>query len=143
MNESREKRGLTYGIGTYLVPKFHAEMWVGQVASGNATMSEAVQVTRDVWTDIAQNGVTQDELDNIKTFLTGEYPLRFDGNAEIAGIMVGMQMIGLPTDYVINRNAYMEAVTLADVNRVAAELMQPDALHFVVVGQPEGLVSSD
>lgn len=143
MNEVREKRGLTYGIGTYLVPKFHAEMWVGQVASGNATMSEAVQVTRDVWTDIAQNGVTQDELDNIKTFLTGEYPLRFDGNAEIAGIMVGMQMIGLPTDYVINRNAYMEAVTLADVNRVAAELMQPDALHFVVVGQPEGLVSSD
>ena len=100
-------------------------------------------MTRDVWTDMAQNGVTQDELDSIKTFLTGEYPLRFDGNAEIAGIMVGMQMIGLPTDYVINRNAYMEAVTLADVNRVAAELMQPDALHFVVVGQPEGLVSSD
>ena len=100
-----------------------------------------MQVTRDVWTDIAQNGVTQDELDNIKTFLTGEYPLRFDGNAEIAGIMVGMQMIGLPTDYVINRNAYMEAVTLADVNRVAAELMQPDALHFVVVGQPEGMQS--
>ena len=62
---------------------------------------------------MAENGVTSAELDSIKTYLTGEYPLRFDGNAEIAGIMVGMQMIGLPTEYVINRNAYIEAVTLA------------------------------
>lgn len=141
MNEVREKRGLTYGIRTYLVPKFHAEMWIGQVASGNETITEAIQVTRDVWADLAQNGVTQDELDNIKTYLTGEYPLRFDGNAEIADIMVGMQMIGLPTDYVINRNDYIEAVTRDDVNRVAAALLHPDGLAFVVVGQPVGLAA--
>ncbi len=143
MDEVREKRGLTYGIGSYLVPKFHAEMWIGQVASGNATIAQAIQVTRDVWTDLAENGATQAELDSIKTYLTGEYPLRFDGNAEIADIMVGMQMIGLPTEYVINRNDYIEAVTLDDVNRVATEFLHPDDLRFVVVGQPEGLESSD
>lgn len=139
MNEVREKRGLTYGIRTYLVPKFHAEMWIGQVASSNETIAEAIQVTRDVWADIAENGVTQDELDSIKTFLTGEYPLRFDGNAEIADIMVGMQMIGLPADYVVNRNDYIEAVTRDDVNRVAQEYLRPEDLRFVVVGQPVGL----
>lgn len=143
MNEVREKRGLTYGIRTYLVPKFHAETWIGQVASGNATIGEAIQVTRDVWADLAKNGATQEELDSIKTYLTGEYPLRFDGNAEIADIMVGMQMIGLPTEYVINRNDYIEAVTLDDVNRVASEYLHPDDLRFVVVGQPEGLTSTD
>ena len=143
MNEVREKRGLTYGIRTYLVPKFHAEMWIGQVASGNATIAEAIQVTRDVWTDLAKNGVTPEELATMKTYLTGEYPLRFDGNADIADIMVGMQMIGLPADYVINRNAYIEAVTLEDMNRVAKELLHPDDLHFVVVGQPVGLESTD
>ena len=79
----------------------------------------------------------------MKTYLTGEYPLRFDGNADIADIMVGMQMIGLPADYVINRNAYIEAVTLEDMNRVAKELLHPDDLHFVVVGQPVGLESTD
>ncbi len=143
MNEVREKRGLTYGIRTYLVPKFHAEMWIGQVASGNATISEAIQVTRDVWTDLATNGVTPEELATMKTYLTGEYPLRFDGNADIADIMVGMQMIGLPADYVINRNAYIEAVTLEDMSRVTKELLHPDDLHFVVVGQPVGLESTD
>lgn len=139
MEEVREKRGLTYGISTFLIPKFHAEMYLGQVASSNATIAEAIEVTRAEWARMANEGMTQEELDTVKTYLTGEYPLRFDGNAEIASILVGMQMIGLPPDYVINRNDFIEAVTLDDVNRVAAELLRPEDLHFVVVGQPEGL----
>ena len=65
--------------------------------------------------------------------------LRFDGNAPIARILVGMQMDDLSPDYIKTRNAKIEAVTLEDVKRVAGELMKPDELRFVVVGQPEGL----
>ena len=143
MTEVREKRGLTYGIRTFLVPKFHAEMILGSVASANATIAEAIDVTRSEWARMANEGMTPEELASAKTYLTGEYPLRFDGNSEIADIMVGMQTIGLPPEYVVNRNDYIEAVTLEDVNRVAAELLQPDALHFVVVGKPEGLESTN
>jgi zinc protease len=139
MDEVREQRGLTYGIGTSLVPKDHAALWLGSVASANETVAEAIGVVRDIWADVATNGVTDAELDSAKTYLTGEYPLRFDGNAEIASILVGLQMIGLPRDYVVNRNAYVEAVTSEDVQRVAGRLMDADALTFVVVGEPEGL----
>jgi zinc protease len=142
MHEVREKRGLTYGVATYLVPKDHAELMLGSVASANDKMAEAVRVIRDEWTKMARDGVTQDELDAAKTYITGEYPLRFDGNGPIAEIMVGMQMIDLTPDYVVNRNDYINAVTLEDVNRVARELLDPDRLHFVVVGQPVGLESS-
>lgn len=142
MTEVREKRGLTYGINTFLVPRFHAELMLGTVASSNATIAEAIDVTRNEWARMANDGMTPEELAVAKTYLTGEYPLRFDGNAEIAKIMVGMQMIGLTPDYVVNRNDFVNAVTLEDINRVASELMQPDALHFVVVGQPEGLEST-
>ena len=143
MNEVREKRGLTYGVSTFLVPKFHAEMILGQVASANATIGQAIDVIRAEWARMAQDGMTQDELDRVKLFLTGEYPLRFDGNAEIASILVGMQMIDLPPEYVINRNDMLNAVTLADVNRVAKRLLRPDDLHFVVVGQPDGLETTN
>ncbi len=141
MQEVREKRGLTYGIGTSLLPRDYAELWLGSFASGNASVAEAVGLVRAIWADLAANGVTQAELDAAKTYLTGEYPLRFDGNANIAEILVGMQMIGLPPTYVVNRNAYVEAVTREDVARVAAELLQPERLAFVVVGEPEGLES--
>ena len=139
MNEVREKRGLTYGIRTFLVPKFHAEMVLGSVASSNATIAEAIEVTRSEWARMAKEGMTAEELETAKTYITGEYPLRFDGNSEIASILVGMQMTGLPIDYIINRNDFINSVTLEEVNRVASELLQPEDLHFVVVGQPDGL----
>ncbi|MFT6536015.1 MAG: zinc protease, partial [Loktanella salsilacus] len=139
MQEVREKRGLTYGISTFLVSKFHADLVLGQVASANATVAQAIDVIKAEWARMAQDGMTQEELDSVKTYLTGAYPLRFDGNADIAGILVGMQMIDLPPEYIVNRNDMLNAVTLDDVNRVARELLQPDNLHFVVVGQPEGL----
>ena len=139
MNEVREKRGLTYGVSTFLVPRQRAEMVLGQVASSNDRIAEAIEVIRAEWARIASEGVTEEELEAAKTYITGEYPLRFDGNGPIAEIMVGMQQVGLATDYVFNRNSFIEAVTLDDVNRVAAELLDAEALHFVVVGQPEGL----
>jgi len=142
MREVREKRGLTYGVYSYLVPKDLSEAYMGQVASANDRIAEAIDVIRAEWTLVANEGISQQELDAAKTYLTGAYPLRFDGNADIAGILVGMQSIGLSTDYVANRNDFINAVTLEDVNRVASELLDPDGLHFVVVGQPEGLESN-
>jgi zinc protease len=99
MNEVREKRGLTYGIDTSLAAYEHAELLAGSVATSNEKAAETMQVIRDVWADVAKNGVTQKEVDDTKTYLTGAFPLRFDGNKRIASILVGMQMLGLPVTY--------------------------------------------
>ncbi|WP_136683254.1 M16 family metallopeptidase [Falsirhodobacter xinxiangensis] len=139
MDELRGKRGLTYGAYAYLAPMDHAELLVGRFATANATVGQAIDVVREQWSKLATEGVTQAELDATKTYLTGSYPLRFDSNAAIANILVGMQMEGLPIDYALTRNEKVEAVTLDDVRRVAARVLRPDDLHFVVVGQPEGL----
>lgn len=143
MEEVREKRGLTYGVYSYLVPRTNAQMVIGSLGSSNDRMAEAIAVVRDEWRRIATGGITQEQLDEAKTYLTGEYPLRFDGNAKIAGIMIGMQVQGLPADYVINRNDYINAVTLDDIHRVAARILRPDNLYFTVVGRPVGLASGD
>ena len=139
MSEVREKRGLTYGIGSYLVGLDQAELYLGQFSASNDKVAEAIAVVRAEWARIATEGLTEQELADTKTYLTGSYPLRFDGNGPIASILVGMQMEGMPIDYAATRNAKIEAVTMDDIKRVAARLYQPDALHFVVVGQPTGL----
>jgi zinc protease len=139
MDEVREKRGLTYGISSSLVSLDRAESWMGSFSSSNDKVAEAIAVVRNVWSEAAASGVTQAELDAAKTYLTGSYPLRFDGNDTIARILVGMQMEGFPIDYPANRNKKVEAVTLDQVNRVARERLRPDLLTFMVVGQPEGV----
>ncbi len=143
MEEVREKRGLTYGIRTYLIDSDYSESIIGLVSTVNSRMAETVDVVRAEWARIAESGVTQDELDAAKLYLTGAYPLRFDGNGPIARILVNMQMEGYPTSYVKTRNAKIEAVTLEVINRVAGELYRPEALRFVIVGQPEGIDSTD
>jgi zinc protease len=142
MTEVREKRGLTYGVYSYLADKDAAQLWMGSVASANDRVAEAIAVIRDEWASLHNEGVTPEELDNAKTYLTGAYPLQFEGNGPIADIAVGMQMEGLPTDYITTRNDKVNAVTLDDINRVARDLIDPEALTFVVVGQPEGLEST-
>lgn len=139
MSEVREKRGLTYGIGTYLIGLDHADLLLGQFSASNDKVAEAIEVVKAEWARIAAEGVTPEELEATKTYLTGSYPLRFDGNGPIASILVGMQMDGMPIDYVTTRNAKIEAVTLDDIRRVAARVFRPDALKFVAVGQPTGL----
>ncbi|SFM03081.1 M16 family metallopeptidase [Shimia aestuarii] len=139
MTEVREKRGLTYGIYSYLVPKDLANLYLGSVASANDRIGETIAVIREEWAKISSEGVTAEELDAAKALLTGAYPLRFDGNSSIANIMVGMQVDDMPIDYMVTRNDKVNAVTLEDVNRVARELLDPETLMFVVVGKPKGV----
>jgi zinc protease len=143
MTEVREKRGLTYGIGSYLVGYDLAQLYLGQFSSANGTVAEAIEVVRGEWARMAAEGPSEEELARAKTYMTGNYALRFDGNAQIASVLVGMQMIGLPADYPATRNARVEAVSMEDVRRVAARLYRPDDLRFVVVGEPEGLTPTD
>ena len=138
-DEIREKRGLTYGIGSYLASGQRASLLTGSVNSANDTIAQALELVQTEWTKMAESGVTQAELDAAKKYLTGSYPLQFDGNRRIAGILVGLQAEGLPIDYHLTRNAKVDAVTLEDVARAAERFLKPDQLRFIVVGQPEGL----
>ena len=136
MTELREKNGLTYGVSAYLASWEKADLILGQFASSNNTVMEAIGIVRKEWAALADRGVTADELQDAKTFLTGAYPLRFDGNSRIARILVGMQTQGLPMDYIHTRNAKVNAVTMEDIRRVSARILKEESLYFVIVGRP-------
>ena len=143
MREVREKRGLTYGVYTFLAPFDFASQFMGSVASANDRIADAIGVIKDEWALMAEEGMSAEELEEAKLYVTGAYPLRFDSNAKIAGILVGLQLVGLPSDYIKTRNEQMMAVTLDEVNAMAKRLLKPEELRFVVVGQPEGLTPTE
>ena len=41
MTEVREKRGLTYGVGTYLAPMDYGELMLGQMSTANAKVGRS------------------------------------------------------------------------------------------------------
>lgn len=139
MEEIRVKRGLTYGISTWLGGGDFATLYGGAVSTANGKMAETLGLIREEWERIARDGITQQELDAAKQYLTGSYALNFDSNAKIAGGLTGLQRERMPITYPRQRNALIRALTLDEVNAVAARLLRPESLHVVVVGRPEGV----
>ena len=140
-DQVREKRGLAYSVYSALYPLDHAALILGSAGTANESVSETVALIRKLWRELGSNGVTEQELADAKTFITGSFPLRFTSSGRIASILIGMQLENLGLDYLERRNSYIEAVTLEDANRVAGRLFDADALTMVVVGEPVGVVT--
>ncbi|MCK5497252.1 MAG: insulinase family protein [Hyphomicrobiaceae bacterium] len=136
MEEVREKRGLAYSVYTYVYPYQHTSIFSGSVATRNEAIGESLDVIREEFKQMAENGPTQTELDNAKKYLIGSYPLRFDTNAKIASQLLGLRMDDFGPEYIDNRNDMMAAVTLDDVKRVAKRLLETNDLIVTIVGKP-------
>lgn len=137
--EVREKNGLAYGVYSYLNPMKGAGLYMGSVATANERVAKSLELIRQEWKRMAEGGLSAEELDAAKRYLTGAYALRFDSNAKIARYLVGAQEAELGIDYIDRRNGLVDAVTLEDISRVAERLLHEDRLFVVVVGKPDGL----
>ena len=139
MTEVREKRGLAYSVATYLNTLDFAGLIQGQVATQNARVAESLDIIRREWGRMRDEGPTEAELADAKTYIIGSYPLRMTSTGSLAGVLTAIQLDNLPIDYMEKRNSYIEAVTLEDVRRVARRILDPARLVAVVVGKPEGI----
>lgn len=140
-NEVREKRGLAYGASSSLRHYLKASLFVASTASANERVAEAIKVTRAEFGRMRNEGATEQELADAKTFLTGSLALALDSSASIASLMHAMQIDGLPPDHLQKRAGLIAAVKLADVRRVAQRILKDDSIVTIVVGKPVGVVS--
>jgi zinc protease len=140
--EVREKRGLAYSVYSYLSPLDHAALVLGGVATQNGRVAESLGLIRQEWRRMAEDGPSEQELRDAKTYLTGSFPLRFSSSGRISGMLVGVQLQRLGIDYLDRRNALIEAVDLDVARRVARRLYDAEKLTVVVVGRPDGVTAT-
>ena len=142
MEEIREKRGLAYGVSSHLINFDHSELIMGSVQTQNARLAETLELLYSEWARMAEEGPSEEELEAAQKYLTGNFPLRLTSSGAISGLLAAVMRQDLGIDYIDRYADYINAVTLEDVRRVAAELLKPEALTIVVVGQPEGVVAT-
>ena len=109
------------------------------MSSDNARVAEAIAVIREIWADMAENGPTEEEVRDAKTYINGSFPLRLENSRAISGILTSVQRENLGIGYLDQRASLIKAPTMDDLRRVAKRLFLPDELSIVVVGAPEGL----
>jgi zinc protease len=137
--EIREKRGLTYGIYS----SFQSMRGIDSLNISSSTKNEAVgkvlDLVREAMVKMQQELVSADELQRAKSYMVGALPLQLTSTSSIANMLLSLQLDDLPNDYLDQRAAAIEAVTAEDVMRVAQNLLKPDDLTVVMVGQPQGV----
>ena len=134
--EVREQRGLAYSIYSTLVPLDSAALFMTATATRGEAAHQTLDLVEAEIRRLAENGPTEEELAKAKSYQKGSFPLRFDTSTKIAGQLVLMQVEDLGIDYIDKRNSLVDAVTLADVQRVAKRLLEGGMLT-TMVGRPQ------
>lgn len=136
--EIREKRGLAYYAYSSLQTMDHGALFTGGFGTRNEQAAGALRVMMDTLRAIGRGEVSQQDVDEAKSYITGAFPLTLASNDGIASMLLVMQRFGLGRDYLAERNALIEAVTREDVIRVAKRLIRPEKLTIIGVGDPAG-----
>lgn len=137
--EVREKRGLAYSIGTGLSSYRSAAITAGYTATKNERVQECLDVISEQIIKLKNEGVTEDELQKAKDYLTGSYLLAFDTSTKIASRLSGLAFEGLGIDYISNRNQKILDVTQDDIKRVASRILGDGEFLSIIVGKPVNL----
>ena len=134
MHTMREERGLVYHVGTWLTELRAAPLVMGSLATSTATAQDAINLLHDQWKNIADNGISQTELDDAKNYLLAALPLRLTSRGRLADFLVTLQYHELGMDYLVKRRELIESVTLEDCARVAQNVFGQSPL-LVTVGE--------
>jgi zinc protease len=132
--EVREKRGLAYSVYESLLWMDRSALFIGNTGTRADRAGETVDAIEKEIRRIAEEGPTQKELDEAKSYLKGSQMLALDTSSKLAQALLQYQQDKLPIDYIEKRNAIVDAVTL-DHAKAAARRLWGQGLLTVVVGR--------
>lgn len=134
MQEVRVKRGWSYGAHSTLAHerRRHAmTLWTFPKAEDCAPCIALQLQMLEAW---HQDGITQAELDAVKSYLTRSHAFNVDTCGKRAGLALDEIIYDLPPGYYKDYVARINAVTVEQANRAIQNRIHPQNLLVTVVG---------
>jgi zinc protease len=135
--EVREKRGLAYSVYESLLWMDRSALFIGNTGTRADRAGETVDAIEKEIRRMAEEGPTQKELDEAKSYLKGSQMLALDTSSKLAQALLQYQLDKLPIDYIEKRNAIVDAVTLDDAKKAAQKLWGQGLLTVIVGRAPQ------
>ena len=130
----RETHGYTYGANSqFAMRRMAGPFQAGASVQSAKTDSSLIEFMREL-RRIRDEAVPQAELDKAKAYITLGLPGDFETTQAAAGRYRDLLAYGLPLDYYASYMERINAVTAADVQRVARQYVDLDHFVIVVVG---------
>lgn len=133
----REELGYTYGAGAGFTFRRQAGPFRASTSADTDATTDTVAQTLQVIQQTHDDGITKEELEEVKGFFIGSFPVAYETPGDVAGGLESLVTYGLPDDYFDTYRAEVEKVTLDRANQAAAEHLHPEKIAIVVVGDAE------
>ncbi|AHE68196.1 M16 family metallopeptidase [Legionella oakridgensis] len=133
-DEVRQKRGLTYGIYSQFIPMPALGPFIISLSTQNKQAAMAIDVTRKTLEAYLKAGPSEEELTAAKQYLIGSFPLSLASNRSIANMLLKIAFYHLPENYLDTYTAQIEKVTTTQIKEAFAQLITPNKLLQVTVG---------
>ena len=134
MKELRVKRGLTYGVYSYIYPMKNIGPFVVGIETKAEQAQESVRLIHKMLKEFHANGPTDKELTHAKEAIINGFPLRIDSNQDILNYLSMINYYDLPINYLNTFIDKISKITKKDILRAFKEEIDVNNLITLVVG---------
>jgi zinc protease len=137
----RTQLGYAYSIGADWGANYsHPGLFTISGSTKSATTVPTIKTVQEELERIRSKPVSESELRTAKDTALNSLVFAFDTKAKTLGRLLNYEYYGYPRDFLAQYQKALSAVTVADVQRVAREHLDPKNLTIVAVGKPEDFV---
>ena len=138
----REEHGYTYGARSSLAAdKYITRFTAGASVRNEVTDSAVVQTIKEI-KRIQEYPIEEDALANAKAKYVGDFVLALERPSTVARYAINIKTNDLPENFYSEYLKKINAVTVADVQRVAKKYFNAENARFVVVGKGSDVVEN-
>jgi zinc protease len=141
LDDIRVNRGLAYSVSSSFSPGLEPGPFIVSLETKNASAGEAINQVVEQIRLIMSKPVTEQELNNAKSYLIGSFPRKMDSMSKRAGLLGYVELYGLGLDYPWRYPELIQHLTPADIQKVAEKYLRPENYLLVVIGKKSAMPS--
>lgn len=131
----RDKQGLAYYAYSSIEPGRQGSLWVARAGVDPSNVERAHDGVVEELRRLREEPVTDDELADGKSYLTGSLPIALETNDGVAATLLAIEYYGLGLDYLDRYPGIINAITREQILAAARAHLDPEQLA-VGVAQP-------
>ncbi|MFP4172351.1 MAG: M16 family metallopeptidase [Candidatus Hydrogenedentota bacterium] len=136
----RAERGLTYGVRGLIRPQLKAGNFWTYTFTQTANTAETLASVLEVLDSMREEPPTDEELESARSYLMGNLPTQMESLEDVVNYQWIFDYYDQPRDYLQKALEEYQETTREDVMRIAEEVIDPDSLCIVVVGEADAFL---
>jgi zinc protease len=135
----REKHGFTYGARSGFSSRIFPGDFSVDTDVRNEVTDTSVSLIIEELERITTEEITDEELQTVKNYLTGLFPLQLETANSVATRVINIKLYELPKNYYNTYISNINKLTKEDILKAAKKYIHPEKLYIVISGDSNAI----